>query len=168
VTRHQEIEYLVSILLGRRIGDLLGTLSIVSGAFGAFRRRAVLGVGGQDVEVGEDADLTMKLRRAGWRIRFAPESRALTAAPETMPRLIAQRLRRDRGVVTIWLRKFRDTLDPRSSVFRLLDVLALLNVLLFQLILTVAFPGYIVWLWYVYGEFGLLLSWRQRWSPISH
>jgi poly-beta-1,6-N-acetyl-D-glucosamine synthase len=155
VTRHQEIEYLISISLGRRIGDLLGTLSIVSGAFGAFRRTAVLGVGGQDVEVGEDADLTMKLRRAGWRIRFAPESRALTAAPETMPRLIAQRLRWDRGIVTIWLRKFRGTFDPRSNIFRLIDVFALLDVLVFQLILTLVFPVYVVWLWYTCGWFSL-------------
>jgi cellulose synthase/poly-beta-1,6-N-acetylglucosamine synthase-like glycosyltransferase len=48
VARYQQIEYLISISLGRRIGDLLGTLSIVSGAFGAFRRSAILGVGGQD------------------------------------------------------------------------------------------------------------------------
>jgi cellulose synthase/poly-beta-1,6-N-acetylglucosamine synthase-like glycosyltransferase len=154
-TRHQEIEYLISISLGRRIGDLLGTLSIVSGAFGAFRRHAVLGVGGQDVEVGEDADLTMKLRRGGWRIRFAPGSRALTAAPETMPHLIAQRLRWDRGIVAIWLRKFRDTFDPRLDVFRLIDVLALLDVLVFQLVLTLAFPIYVVWLWYIDSPFGL-------------
>ena len=47
VTRCQQIEYLIAISLGRRIGDLLGLLTIVSGAFGAFRRCAVLGVGGR-------------------------------------------------------------------------------------------------------------------------
>jgi biofilm PGA synthesis N-glycosyltransferase PgaC len=155
ITRHQEIEYLISISLGRRIGDLLNTLSIVSGAFGAFRRSALLGVGGQDAEVGEDADLTMKLRRAGWRIRFAPEARALTTAPVTMAGLIAQRLRWDRGVVTIWLRKFRGVFDPRSSTFRLIDVLALVDVLLFQFVLTLVFPIYVGWLWYHFGTFSL-------------
>jgi Glycosyl transferase family group 2 len=35
----------------------------------------------------------MKLRRAGWRIRFAPDAHALTDAPETVSALIAQRLR---------------------------------------------------------------------------
>jgi poly-beta-1,6-N-acetyl-D-glucosamine synthase len=155
VTRHQEIEYLISISLGRRIGDLLGTLSIISGAFGAFRRSAILGVGGQDTEVGEDADLTMKLRRAGWRIRFAPEARALTNVPETMPGLIAQRLRWDRGVVTIWLRKFRGVFDPRAATFRLIDVLALVDVLLFQFVLTLMFPIYMGWLWYHFDTFSL-------------
>ena len=75
LTRHQAIEYAIGIALGRIVQDSLGILSIVSGAFGAFRRAALEQVGGQDVEVGEDADLTMKLRRAGWRIRFAPHRR---------------------------------------------------------------------------------------------
>ena len=65
VTRCQAIEYGISVSLGRRVADMLGILSIVSGAFGAFRRSAIESVGGQDIEVGEDADLTMKLRRAG-------------------------------------------------------------------------------------------------------
>lgn len=157
VTRHQAIEYLISISLGRRVGDLLGTLPLVSGAFGAFRRSAILGVGGQDAEVGEDADLTMKLRRAGWRIRFAPEARALTEVPTTMPGLIAQRLRWDRGVVTIWLRKFRGTFDPRAGTFRLADVLTLIDVLLFGFVLTLVFPFYLGWLWYYFGAFSVPL-----------
>jgi cellulose synthase/poly-beta-1,6-N-acetylglucosamine synthase-like glycosyltransferase len=63
-TRCQAIEYAIGISLGRCIQDTLGILSIVSGAFGAFRYAALEEVGGQDVEVGEDADLTMRLRRA--------------------------------------------------------------------------------------------------------
>ena len=53
ITRCQAIEYGISISLGRRIADVLGILSIVSGAFGAFRRSAIESVGGQDVEVGK-------------------------------------------------------------------------------------------------------------------
>ena len=153
VTRHQAIEYAIAISVGRRIADLLGMLSIVSGAFGAFRRTAVEAVGGQDVEVGEDADLTMKLRRAGWRIRFAPEARALTQVPETVSALIAQRLRWDRGLITIWARKFRGALDPRQSTFRVTDALALCDVIGFQVVLALAFPVYLVWLWLYFGEF---------------
>ncbi|MFL5255401.1 MAG: glycosyltransferase [Rhodopila sp.] len=157
VARLQDIEYLITISLGRRIADMLGTLSIVSGAFGAFRRSALLALGGLDCEVGEDADLTMKLRRAGWHIRFAPEAHAMTNVPETVPGLIAQRLRWDRGIVTVWFRKFRSTLDPRPATFRLIDVMALLDVLLFQMALTLSFPIYVVWLWYYFDVFGLTI-----------
>jgi poly-beta-1,6-N-acetyl-D-glucosamine synthase len=155
VTRYQQIEYLVSISLGRRVSDLLGTLSIVSGAFGAFRRSAVLRVGGLDVEVSEDADLTMKLRRAGWRIRFAPEAMALTQVPETIPRLIGQRLRWERGLVTLCLRKFRGALNPFQGTFRLLDAAALLDVLALQFAIPLLLPVYVLWLWISLGSFGV-------------
>lgn len=153
VSRQQAIEYLIAISLGRRIDDMLGTLSIVSGAFGAFRRVAIEGVGGQDVEVGEDADLTLKIRRAGWKIRFAPEARAATDVPESMPALIGQRLRWDRGLITIWFRKFRGNFNPFVSTFRVGDMLALVDVLVFQVILTLTFPVYIIWLYYRFGAF---------------
>jgi cellulose synthase/poly-beta-1,6-N-acetylglucosamine synthase-like glycosyltransferase len=157
ISRQQEIEYLLTISFGRRIEDMFGTLSIVSGAFGAFRRSAVEGVGGQDAAVGEDADLTMKLRRAGWRIRFAPDARALTDVPRTVSRLITQRLRWDRGLVTIWMRKFRGNFDPRMANFRLIDMLALLDVMLFQVVLTIAFPFYFGWLWYNFSVFAFTI-----------
>ena len=140
MTRVQGIEYAIGFSLGRRIADALGILSIVSGAFGAFRRLALEQVGRQDVEVGEDADLTMKLRRAGWRIRFAPEANGLTIVPETVTSLIAQRLRWDRGLVTIWLRKFRGAFDPRQSTFRLLDMFSVVDVLISKLSWHLLFP----------------------------
>ena len=152
MTRCQSIEYAIGISLGRSIQDTFGVLSIVSGAFGAFRRCAIEQVGGQDVEVGEDADLTMKLRRAGWHIRFAPEAYALTDVPETVSAFIAQRLRWDRGLITIWMRKFRSVFHPRHSTFRLIDVMALADVLGFQILLAFAFPIYLFWLYVSLGD----------------
>jgi poly-beta-1,6-N-acetyl-D-glucosamine synthase len=153
MTRVQAIEYAIGLSLNRCIADAIGTLSIISGAFGAFRRAAIESVGRQDVEVGEDADLTMKLRRAGWKLRFAPEARALTDVPESVSAFIAQRLRWDRGLITIWGRKFRGTLSPRHSTFRIMDVAAVLDVIFYQVILAIAFPVYIIWLFYYFGEF---------------
>ena len=153
MTHFQAIEYAIGLSLGRCISDALGTLSVISGAFGAFRRAAIESVGRQDVEVGEDADLTMKLRRAGWRLRFAHEARALTDVPETVAAFIAQRLRWDRGLVTIWARKFRGAFDPRQSSFRIVDAIAVFDVIFFQVVLAIAFPVYLVWLGYYFGSF---------------
>lgn len=152
-TRSQAIEYAIGIALGRRVADVLGILTIVSGAFGAFRRIAIDSIGRQDIEVGEDADLTLKLRRAGWRVRFAPEALGLTDVPETVTGLIAQRLRWDRGLITIWSRKFRGAFDPRQSTFRLMDVWLLLDVISYQIVLALVFPVYLVWLWYYFSYF---------------
>ena len=153
MTRLQAIEYAIGISLGRCMADALGTLSVISGAFGAFRRAALESVGGQDVEVGEDADLTMKLRRAGWRLRFAPEAHALTSVPNTVSAFIAQRLRWDRGLITIWGRKFRETMYPRQATFRLLDALAVFDVIFFQVLLAILFPIYLGWLIFYFGGF---------------
>lgn len=46
----QAIEYLVSISLGKAYSNVLDQVSCVSGAFGAFRRRAWEQIGGMDVE----------------------------------------------------------------------------------------------------------------------
>jgi len=152
-TRSQTIEYAIGLTLGRRIADALGILSIVSGAFGGYRRAAIESIGGHDVEVGEDADLTLKLRRAGWQIRFAPDALGLTDVPESVTALIAQRLRWDRGIITIWTRKFRSVFNPRHSTFRLLEVWAVIDVIFYQCVLALAFPVYLVWLFYYFGEF---------------
>jgi poly-beta-1,6-N-acetyl-D-glucosamine synthase len=153
MTRFQAIEYTIGLSLGRCIADALGILSVISGAFGAFRRVAIESIGGQDVEVAEDADLTMKLRRAGWQLRFASEAYALTDVPESVSAFIAQRLRWDRGLITIWTRKFRGALDPRQATFRLTDAAAVFDVILFQVVLAIAFPVYVVWLVYWVGGF---------------
>ncbi len=153
MTRFQQVEYAIGLSLGRCIADSLGTLAVVSGAFGAFRRAAIEGVGGQDVEVGEDADLTMKLRSAGWKLRFAFKARAMTDVPESVPAFIAQRLRWDRGLITIWSRKFRWVLDPRKSTFRLSDAVTVLDIVFFQIILQAVFPIYLIWLVYYFGSF---------------
>ena len=157
MTRFQAIEYAVGISLGRCVADAFGALSVISGAFGAFRRAAIEGVGGQDVEVGEDADLTMKLRSAGWTLRFAPRANALTDVPETVPAFIAQRLRWDRGLITIWGRKFRRIVDPRYSSFRFGDAIAVMDVLFYQVVLAVAFPVYLGWLFYYFGWFAFTI-----------
>jgi cellulose synthase/poly-beta-1,6-N-acetylglucosamine synthase-like glycosyltransferase len=157
VTRFQAIEYLISISLGRRVSDVLGVLSIVSGAFGAFRREVLQAVGGYDVEVGEDADLTLKLIWAGWRIAFAPEARASTDAPETFEALLRQRLRWDRGVVTIWGRKYRRALDPHYNNFTIGMTLILADVFFFDALLGVAMITYLFWLFLTFGGFAWVL-----------
>jgi poly-beta-1,6-N-acetyl-D-glucosamine synthase len=157
ITRNQAIEYAVSISLGRCVSDAFGTLQVVSGAFGAFRRSAIEAVGGEDPEAGEDVDLTMKLRRSGWRIRFAPNAHALTDVPETLAQLTAQRLRWDRVLVTIWLRKYRANLNPRLASFRLIDALAFLDIFYFDIALGPAYLAYLIWLAYYIGNFAVVI-----------
>src|ERR1700730_9959015 len=112
-----------------------------------FGRSALLQVGGLGMEVAEDADLAMKLRRHGWDLRFAPEAIARTNGPETMVDLLLQRLRWDANIVTIWWRKYAGNLNLSRADFRLSNALTSLDVIWFSAILPLVLPIYIVWLW---------------------
>jgi poly-beta-1,6-N-acetyl-D-glucosamine synthase len=150
--RFQAIEYFIAVSAGKRIADALGILPNVSGAAGAFRRTALEQVGGQDIEVAEDAALAMKLRDAGWQLRFAPDAIARTTVPETMVSLLLQRLRWDSSIITIWWRKHARNLNPFGRHFRPANVFTNLDVLWFSAILPLVLPVYVVWLYNSVGE----------------
>ncbi|MGZ8995259.1 MAG: glycosyltransferase family 2 protein, partial [Rhodospirillales bacterium] len=95
----QSAEYLIGISLGKRALDFLNVVACASGAFSAFRRSAVVAIGGMDIGPGEDLDLTLRLRQAGWRIRFAHDAWCLTDVPLTLAAFIRQRLRWERDAL---------------------------------------------------------------------
>jgi poly-beta-1,6-N-acetyl-D-glucosamine synthase len=156
-TRFQAIEYAIAISMGRQVSDALNLLPTVSGAFGAFRRSALHQVGGLDMEVAEDAALTMKLRHAGYKIRFAPEAVGKTKVPETLTGLTLQRFRWDAGLITIWCRRYIGNISPLSPNFRLTEAFLILDIIWFLIALPLALPVYCVWLWTQMGEFAFTL-----------
>lgn len=148
----QAIEYTLTIVIGRQFAALFDILTIVSGAFGAFRRSGIEMVGGWDVGPGDDSNLTTKLRRAGWRIEFAPEAWALTDVPTVAGKFMKQRLRWNRSIIRNRFRKFRNVFNPMSAQFRGYDVLATLNVLWFHVGLSFSFVFYIIHIFSTYPE----------------
>lgn len=153
IAKFQAIEYLITISLGRRLSDLLGILMISSGAFAAFRRDAVIAVGGWDVGPGEDANMTLKLRRAGWKVRFAPEAWALTDVPETASALFKQRRRWNASFVRVRLDRFRAILNPFHRNFSLISALGTMDLIVFHAILPAMFVIYLVSCISYYGSF---------------
>jgi len=157
LTRIQALEYLDSISIGRRFTAIANILAIVSGAFGAFRKSALESIGNWEVGPGEDADVTDKMRRSGWRIAFAPKAWALTDAPESLTAFTRQRLRWNRSVIRFRLRKYRPNLNPFNSNFQLRNALSTLNILFFQAALAAVFFGYIVSLPILYGDLAFII-----------
>lgn len=141
----QALEYYRCIFLGRMFTSRLGILGIVSGAFGAYRRTAVLQVGAWDVGPGEDGDLSIRLRRAGYKVVFAPYAQCFTN-PVTCPkRLTKQRRRWEWAVVTLECRKHFEMLKPWTADFNLLNAVMFIDRLLYSIVLQYAFAAYIVW-----------------------
>ncbi|MBL3666714.1 glycosyltransferase [Streptomyces sp. M2CJ-2] len=100
----QHIEYVMGFNLDRRMYDILGCMPTIPGAVGAFRRSALVPLGGMsDDTLAEDTDVTMALHRAGWRVVYAENARAWTEAPETVQQLWSQRYRWSYGTMqAIW------------------------------------------------------------------
>src|SRR5580765_2510779 len=100
LARFQVVEYMRSFLLFRLACASQNAVVLISGAFGLFRRDAVIAVGGYDpTAIGEDIDLTIRLqrhfreRRDSARIAFDPNPLCWTQAPEDMTSLKSQRYR---------------------------------------------------------------------------
>lgn len=114
----QALEYRRSIFIGRILYARLGILGIVSGALGAFRKSTLDKFGGWDVGPGEDGDLTLKFRKAGYKIGFVPEASCLTNVPTTFQALTKQRRRWEWAAITFECRKHVDVGNPFVKHFR--------------------------------------------------
>lgn len=152
ITACQAIEYMISISQGKQAADLTNQMTCVSGAFGAFRRSALERVGGLDSGGGEDLDVTLKLRTAGWKALFAPDAICYTDAPTTLEALTRQRFRWERDAVRLRNRKHRDLLNPFSTQFNVVELLHELDFLIFGVFAAAVFPFYLVWLFVTYGD----------------
>src|SRR5262249_15364407 len=136
--RWQALEYITSQNMEKRAFDLLNCITVVPGALGAWRKKAIEDAGGITADtVAEDADLTIGIRRLGWRVTCAGEAAARTAAPESPGQLIRQRFRWTFGTLqSFW--KHRDTLfKPKYGT---LGWIALPNIFVFQILLPLISP----------------------------
>ena len=85
-TRLQALEYTISQNFDRRAFAWLNAIGVVPGCVGAWRRSAIEAAGGYTRDtLAEDADLTWRVRKAGWKL--------VTEAPERRSELMKQRYR---------------------------------------------------------------------------
>ncbi|MFN7107255.1 MAG: glycosyltransferase family 2 protein [Brevundimonas sp.] len=116
----QTVEYLRAFLMARLAWSKVNALTIISGAFGLFRRANVIEVGGYTLgTVGEDMELVVKLHRLmreqkrPYRVAFIPEPVCWTEAPETLHVLGRQRARWHRGALETFERHRDMLFNPR-------------------------------------------------------
>jgi cellulose synthase/poly-beta-1,6-N-acetylglucosamine synthase-like glycosyltransferase/peptidoglycan/xylan/chitin deacetylase (PgdA/CDA1 family) len=111
----QHIEYVMGFNLDRRMYDLLRCMPTIPGAIGAFRREAVLEVGGMSEDtLAEDTDITIAMHRAGRRVVYQEHARAWTEAPGSLKQLWSQRYRWSYGTMqALW--KHRKSLTDKGA-----------------------------------------------------
>ena len=106
LARFQSVEYVRAFLFGRSGWSQVGTLLVISGAFGIFKRQVVVDVGGYRHDtVGEDMELVFRMHRhlrdrgIPYRIEFLPDPVCWTEVPEDLKTLARQRNRWQRGLM---------------------------------------------------------------------
>ena len=104
--RIQVVEYIRAFLMARLAASRKGTLAIISGAFGIFRRDIAVAIGGYDTTtVGEDMEMVLRMHRymlerdIPYSVRYVPEPVCWTEAPESLKFLSNQRIRWQRGAL---------------------------------------------------------------------
>lgn len=115
----QMIEYAQSFY-SRQTDALLGTLYVISGAAGAYRREVFDRVGYYDTSLrggGEDVDLSIRVQQAGMKIGYATQSIIYTEVPTTLKGLTKQRLRWTRSRFEMFRRypRFVFSLDKKHN-----------------------------------------------------
>lgn len=119
----QVVEYLRAFLTGRLGWSAMRSLLIVSGAFGLYKKKEVIAVGGYDHYTDtEDLELVIQLhenlrrRKQPYRIVFVPDPVCWTEVPSTWRVLFRQRNRWHRGMLQSFARHKRIFFNPRYGV----------------------------------------------------
>ncbi|PWK91997.1 glycosyltransferase [Fulvimonas soli] len=138
ITMWQALEYVTAQNLERRALAALGTITVVPGAVGAWRRAALEWLGGFPGDtLAEDQDLTIAVQKAGYTALFDSAAVAWTEAPDTARGLARQRFRWAYGTLQCLWKHRGATFNPRYGA---LGLVALPQVWLFQIVFSVVSP----------------------------
>ncbi len=138
VTRWQALEYITAQNMDRRAFASLNCITVVPGSVGAWRKELIERCGGFSADtLAEDQDLTLRIRKLGYKIGYEESAIGWTEAPHSLKMLARQRFRWAYGTLQcLW--KHRDALfRPRYGA---LGFVALPNVWIFQILFPLISP----------------------------
>jgi cellulose synthase/poly-beta-1,6-N-acetylglucosamine synthase-like glycosyltransferase len=127
LTRLQSLEYLRAFTTGRIGWASINSLLIISGAFGLFRKKDILKIGGyitssgklKKDSVGEDMELVVRITynkiaaKERYLVDYIYHANCFTELPSDMKTLLKQRNRWHRGLIDIISYHRRMLLNPR-------------------------------------------------------
>jgi len=105
LTKLQALEYISNLNIQRRSEAFFKKITVVPGPLGAFRKSIINEVGFYTGDTfAEDADLTLKILKAGYKIKYEPKSIGYTEAPLFLFDLAKQRYRWYRGLLQVLIK----------------------------------------------------------------
>lgn len=157
-TRWQALEYITSQNFERRALNTFSAVSVVPGAIGAWRTHAVRELGGYHTDtVAEDADLTMALLQAGYKVEYEDRAIAYTEAPTNASGLMRQRFRWSFGILQAVYKHRKATVREGA-----LGWIAIPNIIVFQILLPLVSP--FIDIMFAVGALKYLL-WDKQFHP---
>ncbi|MDF2505723.1 MAG: icaA [Clostridium sp.] len=173
----QIVEYFRAFLSSRIGWERLNALLIISGAFGVFKKSAVIKVGGYSKSIGEDMELTLKLHeyfrenKINYKINFTSDAVCWTQAPDKLKGMKSQRIRWHRGLIDSLLRHKKMLFNPKYGTVGMLSmpyfifvemlgpIIESIGYLLFTIaIITGTTSAFFVYVFLMAYLFGLLFS----------
>jgi peptidoglycan-N-acetylglucosamine deacetylase len=120
----QALEYITAQNIDRRAAERLNAMLVVPGSIGAWRAEAVRKVGLYSSEtITEDADLTVAVIRAGYRVVFEDRAISVTNCPETLAAFMKQRRRWTFGMMqTSWKHRRAAKTAKGAGLFSIPDL----------------------------------------------
>jgi Glycosyltransferases, probably involved in cell wall biogenesis len=138
VTKWQALEYVTSQNFDRRAFASLNCITVVPGSVGAWRHSVLEEAGGFSSDtLAEDQDLTIQVRKLGYRIGYEEDAIGLTEAPDSLRNLAKQRFRWSFGTLQCMWKHKNALLNPRYGT---LGFIAMPNVWVFQVLFPLISP----------------------------
>jgi cellulose synthase/poly-beta-1,6-N-acetylglucosamine synthase-like glycosyltransferase/peptidoglycan/xylan/chitin deacetylase (PgdA/CDA1 family) len=134
----QTLEYAIGQNIDKRAFSTLGAVGVVPGPAGAWRRLALVEVGGFSTDtLVEDQDMTLTLLRAGKKVIYEPDAIAYTETPHTIKNFLKQRFRWVYGTMQcFWKHKHVVVERPGSAM----SLIVIPNIFIFNILLPLAYP----------------------------
>ncbi len=151
----QGAEYLISINMWNRFLSLFKMNYLASGTLVAYRKVAFEGAGGLSPGLAPDADVSLKIKRAGYIIKYEPVAVALVNETQSLGELLTQRMWWDRGIIRTYINQHFGLLQ--FWIFHWRNFFEAAQELLFSIIGTFAFAALSIYLLWVDAQFFLVL-----------
>lgn len=157
ITLMQGLDYIKGFYIYKASLAYNNALSIISGAFGVFRKNIIMEIGGFRTGLGEDIDITLRLqeyaKKNNKKVAFVRNAICYTECPESLPELIKQRVRWQKGFISAVLNNssflFRNIFSDNLCFIIIIDALLsnsfativfVINVILVSIKLIYGFP----------------------------
>ncbi|MFD2177599.1 glycosyltransferase family 2 protein [Veronia pacifica] len=137
IIRYQVLQYLYGFFVQKSAQSKMGSMLVIAGAFGVFKRDILFSIDGYRSTVGEDMDITLKAQRyikqqksegKQAHMVYIPEACCYTECPEDFKNLLTQRLRWQKAFIDcalVYWDGFLNVFSKRVAAYFLLDSLLL-------------------------------------------